>query len=139
MKCPIGCWHYISSITLCPSIVLGMRGMELKIDYGYPLLGLIVWAQCDSNAWPLGYEPSALTWLSYGPPCKFCTDVCSENYTGLIYVGYAANRARTCDIMVNSHALYQLSYSGALWNCTNNVLGFKCFDPQTRWCAKSNT
>ncbi len=105
----------------------------------YPLLGLIVWAQCDSNAWPLGYEPSALTWLSYGPPCKFYTDVCSENYTGLIYVGYAANRARTCDIMVNSHALYQLSYSGALWNCTNNVLGFKCFDPQTRWCAKSNT
>ena len=39
------------------------------------------------------YEPSALTWLSYGP-------------------ADAANRARTCDIMVNSHALYQLSYSG---------------------------
>ncbi len=39
------------------------------------------------------YEPSALTWLSYGP-------------------ANAANRARTCDIMVNSHALYQLSYSG---------------------------
>ena len=26
----------------------------------------------------------------------------------------AANRARTCDIMVNSHALYQLSYGGIL-------------------------
>ena len=25
---------------------------------------------------------------------------------------YSANRARTCDIMINSHALYQLSYGG---------------------------
>ena len=26
------------------------------------------WARRDSNPRPSGYEPDALTWLSYGPP-----------------------------------------------------------------------
>ena len=30
---------------------------------------------------------------------------------------YAANRARTCDILVNSQTLYQLSYGGTLYLC----------------------
>ena len=36
------------------------------------------------------------------------------------------NRARTCDIMINSHALYRLSYRG-IWRSSQNELPFFCF------------
>ncbi|GEM_PF-1411723 len=46
------------------------------------------WAWPDLNRRPLGYEPSALTGLSYRPK---------------IELGFgAANRARTCDILVSA-------------------------------------
>ncbi len=51
---------------------------------------------------------------------------------------YAANRARTCDILVNSQTLYQLSYGGTLRYCLciylrrcadflKALIGFKSF------------
>ena len=39
---------------------------------------------------------------------------CSFNLLGQLSKQYSASRARTCDIMINSHALCQLSYCGMM-------------------------
>ena len=60
------------------------------------------------------------------------------NTIGVLQEYYAANRARTCDILVNSQTLYQLSYGGTLRYCLciylrrcadflKALIGFKSF------------